>query len=88
MQPTTVGYNEIPRDAARYSSIDTARYVRIQLDTVGYSGIQWICCKMARYISTYRDTWDTKDTVRYRRDTGEIQAGHHKNTRQGRAIVS
>ena len=37
----------------RYSGIqlDTARYVRIQLDTVGYSGKQWICCKMARYRS-------------------------------------
>ena len=35
----------------RYSGIqlDTARYVRIQLETVGYSGIQWICCKMDRY---------------------------------------
>jgi len=35
----------------RYSGIqlDTARYVRIQPDTVGYSEIQWICCKMARY---------------------------------------
>jgi len=38
----------------RYSGIqqiqlDATRYVRIQLDTVGYSGIQWICCIMARY---------------------------------------
>jgi len=35
----------------RYSEIqlDTARYVRTQLDTVGYSGIQWICFKMDRY---------------------------------------
>jgi len=34
----------------RYSGmqLDTARYVS-QLGTVGYSGIQWICCKMARY---------------------------------------
>jgi len=36
----------------RYSGIqqiqlDTAKY-DIQLDTVGHSGIQWICCKMAR----------------------------------------
>jgi len=38
-----VGYVEIQQD--------TARYVRIQLDIVGYSGIQWICCKMARYRS-------------------------------------
>jgi len=32
----------------RYSGIqqielDAARYVRIQLDPVGYGGIQWIC---------------------------------------------
>ena len=26
-----------------------------------------------------------KDTVRYRQDTGKIQVGHPKNTRQGRA---
>jgi len=43
----------------RYSGIqqiqlDTARNVRIQLDTVGYSGIQWICCKMARYLDRNR----------------------------------
>ena len=25
------------------------RYKRDRVDTVGYSGIQWICCKMARY---------------------------------------
>jgi len=31
---------------------------------------------------------DTKDMVRYRRDTGEIQAGYPKNTRQGRASGS
>jgi len=56
----------------RYSGIqpDTARYVRIQLDTVGYSGIQWICCKMDRYRS--RQGY----TVRYKRDIGEIQAGY------------
>ena len=37
-------------DTVRYSGIqpDTARYVRLELDTVGDSGIQWICCKMAR----------------------------------------
>jgi len=53
----------------RYSGIqqiqlDIARYTRIQqLDTVGYSWIQWIWCKMARY----RDTAGyTKDTVSYR----------------------
>jgi len=35
-----VGYGEIQRD--------TARYVRIQLHAVRYSGIRWICCKIAR----------------------------------------
>jgi len=38
----------------RYSGIhlDTPRrYVRIQLDTVENSGVQWICCKIARYRS-------------------------------------
>jgi len=60
----------------RYSGIqlDTARYVRIQLDTVGYSGsaATWLD------IDRYRDTRDTKDTMRYRRDAGEIQAGYPK----------
>jgi len=56
--------------------LDTARKVRIQLDTVvGYSGIQWqwICCKMARD----KDTAGYQGyTVRYRQaDTGAIQAG-------------
>jgi len=36
-----VRYGEIERD--------TARYVRIQLDTVGYRWIQWIFCKTDRY---------------------------------------
>jgi len=55
------------------------------VDTVGYSGIQWIWCKMARY----RDTAGyTKDTVRYRQDTGEIQAGDPKNARPGSLGVS
>ena len=38
-----VGY-----DGEIYSwiQLDTVRYVRIQQDTVGYSGIQWICCKI------------------------------------------
>jgi len=43
------GYGKIQLDTAGYSD-DTARYVygyRIQLDTVRYSGIQWICCKIA-----------------------------------------
>ena len=72
-------------DAVSYSKkqLDTVIYVRIQLDTVEHSGIQWICCKMARQIDTGIQR-DTKDTVRYRRDTGEIQAGYPKNTRQGR----
>ena len=49
--------------------LDTARYVRIQLDTVGYSEIQWIFCKMARY----------RDTVGYQ-GYDEIQAGYRCNT--------
>ena len=51
-------------------------YVRMQLDTVGYIGIQWICRKMAQDIDRYRDTRDTKDTLRYRWDAGGIQAGY------------
>jgi len=60
---------------------------------VGYSGstsaAKWIDIQ-----NQYKDIRDTKDTVRYRRDTGEIQVrdmghgrdmGHPKNTRQGRA---
>jgi len=75
--------------AVRYSGIqlDTARYVRIQLDTVGYSGIQWICCKMNRYRIDTGINGIPKDSVKYRQDTGEIQAGHPKNTRQGRASL-
>ena len=46
--------------------LDTARYIRIQLDTVGSSGIQWICCEMARY---------SRDTAGYQ-GYGEIQAGY------------
>jgi len=41
----------------------------MQLDTVGYSGIQqWICCKMDRYIidiNTGIHRIPSKDTVRY-----------------------
>jgi len=73
-------------EAVRYGEIqrDTARYVRIQLDIVRYSGKQWTCCKIDRYrIHTGIDARDTKDMVRYRRDSGKIQAGHPKNTRQG-----
>jgi len=55
----------------------------MQMDTVGYSGIQWISAAKWLDIDQYRDTRDTKDTVRYRRDTGEIQAGYPKNTLQG-----
>jgi len=45
---------------------------------------------MDRYRSRYReggDTRDIKDMVRYRQDTGEIQAEYPKNTRQGRASI-
>jgi len=68
-----VRYSGIQRDTA-----DTARYVRIQLDTAGYSrsAAEWLDTGIQR---------DTKDMVRYRQDTGEIQAGDSKNTRQGRA---
>ena len=45
--------------------LDIARYARIQLGTVGYSGIQWICCRMARH----------RDTAGYQ-GYGEIQAGY------------
>jgi len=63
-----VGYGEIQRD----TELDTARYVRFQLDTVGYSGIQWICCKIDRYrIDTgmIHGMPRTKDMVRYTRNT-------------------
>jgi len=64
------GYGEI-----QGTQLDTARYVRIQLDTVGYSGstAEWLDTGIQR---------DTKDTVRYRQDTGKIkiQAGDSKNT--------
>jgi len=64
--------------------LDTARF--IQLDTVRYSGIQWICGKMVRIRKRERERQgDTKDTVRYRPDMCEIQAGNPKNTLQGRA---
>jgi len=52
--------------------LDTARYVRTQLDTVGYSGIQWICCTMAGYRSIQGYS-GTKDTIRYRRDTVQVK---------------
>ena len=49
----------------RRIQLDTARYVRVKLETVGYSGIQRTCCKMARY----------RDTAGYQ-GYGEIQAGY------------
>jgi len=87
-----VRYSGIQLDTARpddsYSSsgATTATDIQLQLDTVGYSGIQWICCKMqnSKWIAM-KFRRDTKDTVRYRQDTGEIQAGHPENTRQERA---
>jgi len=58
----------------RYSGIqlDTAKYVRIQLDTVEKSGIQGICfcCKMARYGLIQGIHGITRDTF------GEIHAGY------------
>jgi len=65
--------------------LDTARYVRIQLDTVGYSGYSGSAAKWIDIESIQGYTGYPKDTVRYRRDTGKIQAGHPPNTRQGRA---
>ena len=61
--------------------LDTARYVRIQLDTVGYSGIQWICCKMAKYRSIYRDTRDIYQRQGYGEihDTGGMQITYRRN---------
>jgi len=52
------------------------------LDTVGYSGIQWICCE--KLLGRYRNTagYHLKDTVRYKQDTCEIQAGDPQNTRR------
>jgi len=47
----------------------------IQWDTAGYSGYaaKWLDTGIQRY---------TKDTVRYRQDSGEIQMGDPQNTRQ------
>ena len=81
-----VGYGEIQRDTARYS-----RYSWIQLDTYEYSWIQWDIAGYSGSAAEWLDTGiqrDTKDMVRYRQDTGEIQAGDSKNTRQGRASSS
>jgi len=67
-----MGYGEIQRDTARYTTkiqLDTYSYSWIQYTViVGYSGIQWICCKMARY----RDTACSEIPRGY----GEIQAGY------------
>jgi len=39
------------RDTAKYNTDTVARYVRrIQLDTMGYSGIQWICDLLQKWI--------------------------------------
>jgi len=55
------GIQQMQLDIARYARIQSC----IQWDTAGYT--QWIWCNMARY----RDTAGyTKDTVRYRQDTG------------------
>jgi len=61
-------------------------YSWIQRNTAGYTNTR----SLAKYkietdieLLIYRNTRVTKDTVRYRRDTGKIQAGHPKNTRQG-----
>jgi len=53
----------------------------MQWDTAGYSG------SAAKWLDAGIQRADTKDTVRYRRDTCEIQAGCPKNTRQGRASL-
>ena len=78
-----MGYGEIQRDTARYS-----RYSWIQLDTYEYSWIQWDTAGYSGSAAEWLDTGiqrDTKYMVRYRQDTGEIQAGDSKNTCQGRA---
>jgi len=57
----------------------------MQRDTVDLlQNTKWIDIESIRDRDTTRDT---KDTVRYRRDTGEIQVGRlpSKNTRQGMA---
>ena len=65
----------------RYSIQPWFQLFPVQLDIVGYSGIQWICCKIARY-RDYQGQGDTgRIQVKYRR-----QAGDPKNTHQGRAI--
>jgi len=52
----------------------------IQSDTAGYSG------SAAKWLDAGRIQRDTKDTVRYRQDTGGIRAEYPKNTCQGRAL--
>jgi len=81
-------------DTVRYSGIqlDTARNVRIQLvDTVRYSrGYSGSAAKLLD-VDRYRDTAGYQGygerKAEYRLNTGiRIQAGHPKNTRQGRAL--
>ena len=62
-----VGYGEIQRDTA-------------QLDTYGYSWIQWDTAGYSGSATNLLDTGiqrDTKDTVRYRMVTNKIQANTH-----------
>jgi len=71
----------------RYSGIqlDIGRYARIQLDTVRYSGIH------SRFAAKWLDTGiqrDAKDAVRYRQDTGEIQAGDPKTYTPGEGLFT
>jgi len=69
-----VRYGEIPRDTADTAG-NSYRYVQILLDPVGYRGMQWICCIMARYRSIQEYT-KRVNPMRYR-----IQAGYRFNTR-------
>jgi len=72
----------------RWDTVRYSRYSWIQLDTYKYSWIQWDTAGYSGSAAEWLDTGiqrDTKDMVRYRQDTGEIQAGDSKNTRQGRA---
>jgi len=69
---------------SRYSwiQLDIYGYSWIQWDTAGYSGsaAKWLDIVGIQHTAQYH-----KDMVRYKQDTGEIQAGDPKNTRQGRA---
>jgi len=75
----------------RYSGIqqiqlDIARYARIQLDTV-YSGLQRDTVDLLQTGQTQGYSGITRLEVRYRQNTGDIQAGDPNNTRQGRASI-